>query len=90
MVEVLDGVTDPRKARGIRFRVGTVLSVMVFAVLTGACNFREVGDRAADLPVELLGLAGCPVHPLTGRYVVPSEPTMRRMAHDIDADAADR
>ena len=90
LVELLAGVSDPRKARGIRFRVGTVLSVMVFAVLAGARNFREVGDRAADLPVELLGLAGCPVHPVTGRHVVPSEPTMRRMAHDIDADAADR
>ena len=90
LVALLHGVADPRKVQGIRFRVGTVLSVMVFSVLAGAGNFREVGDRAADLPEQLLGLAGCPVHPLTGRYVAPSEPTMRRMAHDIDADAADR
>lgn len=26
---------------------------------------------------------------MTGHYVAPSEPTMRRVAHDIDADAAD-
>lgn len=90
LVAVLHGVTDPRKVRGIRFRAGTVLAVMVFSVLAGARNFREIGDRAADLPEQLLGLAGCPVHPLTGRHVAPSEPTMRRMAHDVDADAADR
>lgn len=89
LVTLLDTVPDPRKARGIRFQVGTVLSVMVFAVFAGARNFREVGDRAVDLPGTLLELAGCPTDPLTGRYVVPSEPTMRRMAHDIDADAAD-
>ncbi len=89
LVELLDTLPDPRKARGVRFRVGTVLSVMVFAVFAGARNFREVGDRAVDLPGALLELAGCPTDPLTGRYVVPSEPTMRRMAHDIDADAAD-
>lgn len=90
LVAVLHEVADPRKVRGIRFRVGTVLAVMVFSVLAGARNFREIGDRAADLPDQLLGLAGCPVHPLTGRRIAPSEPTMRRMAHDVDADAADR
>ncbi len=62
---------------------------MVFAVLAGARNFREIADQAVDLPVVLLAAAGCRLHPVTGRYVVPSEPTMRRLAHDIDADAAD-
>lgn len=90
LVEVLAGVPDPRSARGIRHRIGSVLTVMVFAVLAGARNFREIADEAADLPAELLEVAGCRQHSLTGRYVVPSEPTMRRVAHDIDADAADR
>ena len=90
LVGLLHEVADPRQVRGIRFRVGTVLAVMVFSVLAGARNFRQIGDRAVDLPEQLLRLAGCPVHPLTGRYVAPSEPTMRRMAHDVDADAADR
>jgi predicted transposase YbfD/YdcC len=61
----------------------------VFAVLAGARNFREAGDRAADLPQELLALAGCRTDPVTGRYVAPSEATIRRLAHDIDADGAD-
>jgi hypothetical protein len=38
------------------------------------------------LPPELVALAGCRVHPVTGLYVVPSAATMRRIAHDIDAD----
>jgi hypothetical protein len=74
LVEMLGGVADPRTPRGVRHRIGGVLAVTVFAVLAGARNFREAGDRAADLPRELLALAGCRLHPLTGRYVVPSEP----------------
>lgn len=89
LVDMLASVPDPRKARGIRHHIGAVLAVMVFAVLAGARNFREIADRAVDLPPELLGVAGCRRHPATGGYVVPSEPTMRRVAHDIDADAAD-
>jgi hypothetical protein len=89
LADLLAGVPDPRDPRGVRHTLGAVLSVMVFAVLAGARNFREIADRVTDLPAVLLAVAGCRLHPLTGRYVVPSEPTMRRLAHDIDADAAD-
>ena len=90
LIAMLGGIADPRDPRGIRYQIGTVLTVMVFAVLAGARSFREIGDRAADLPQELLGLAGCPARSLTGRYIAPSEATMRRIAHDIDANAADQ
>jgi hypothetical protein len=43
LVDMLGGVVDPRHVRGIRFQIGTVLAVMVFAVLAGARNF--AGDR---------------------------------------------
>jgi predicted transposase YbfD/YdcC len=90
LVEMLGGVTDPRKPRGRRHQLSAVLAVTVFAVLAEARNFREAGDRAADLPQELLALAGCRRHPVTGGYVAPSEATIRRVAHTIDADAADQ
>lgn len=89
LVDMLGEVADPRKARGIRHRIATVLTVMVLAALAGAHNFREIADRAADLPPELLALAGCRVHPVTGMRVAPSPATVRRVAHAIDADAAD-
>lgn len=89
LVAMLGEVADPRQPRGVRHGIGTVLAVTVFAALAGARNFRECGDRAADLPPELLELAGCRQDPVSGRHVAPSEPTLRRVAHDIDADAAD-
>lgn len=84
------GIADPRKVRGIRHRIGAVLTVMVLAVLAGARNFREIADRGSELSDDLLTLAGCRVHPVTGGHVVPSAATIRRVAHGIDADAADR
>jgi hypothetical protein len=89
LVDVLACVPDPRDPRGIRHQIGAVLAVMVFAVLTGAGKFREIADRAVELPPELLAVAGCRRHRVSGGFVVPSEATMRKLAHAIDADAAD-
>jgi predicted transposase YbfD/YdcC len=63
---------------------------MVFTVLAGARNFREAGDRAADLPPLLLDAAGTRRHPRTGQLLPPCGDTLRRVTEDIDVDAADR
>jgi len=62
---------------------------MVFVVLAGARDFREAGDRVADLPPLLLDAAGTRRHPRTGELVPPSGDTLRRVTEDIDVDAAD-
>lgn len=89
LADMFDGIADPRKLRGIRHQISAVLTVMVLAVLAGARNFREIADRGAELPDDLLTLAGCRVHPTTGEHVVPSAATIRRVAHGIDANATD-
>jgi hypothetical protein len=82
-------VTDPRRPRGVRHHIATVLTVMVFSVLAGARNFREAGDRAADLPPFLLVAAGARRDQRDGAPIAPSGSTLRRVVEDIDADAAD-
>jgi predicted transposase YbfD/YdcC len=82
-------VVDPRRPRGVRHHIAGVLTVMVFAVLAGARNFREAGDRAVDLPPSLLEAAGTRRDPRTGALVPPSGSTLRRVTEDIDVDAAD-
>ena len=89
LFELFMQVADPRRARGIRHRLATVLTVMVFAVLAGARTYREIGDRAADLPVVLLEPAGTRRCGPTGLLRVPSGSTIRRLAEAIDAEAAD-
>ncbi|MCW3818822.1 ISAs1 family transposase [Micromonospora sp. DR5-3] len=83
-------VADPRCPRGVRHHIATVLTVMVLAVLAGARNFREAGDRAGDLPPLLLKAAGARSDRRTGELVAPSGSTLRRVIEDIDADIADR
>ncbi len=82
-------VPDPRKPRGVRHHLASVLTVIVFAVLAGARNFREAGDRTADLPPLLLQAAGTRRHPRTGQWIPPSTDTLRRVVEDIDVTAAD-
>lgn len=43
---------------GVRHTVGAVLAGTAFALLAGAQNFRQAGDRAADLPQRPLAWAG--------------------------------
>jgi len=62
---------------------------MVFAVLAGARNYREIGDRAADLPAVLPAPAGARMDPGIGELRAPSGSTIRRVAEGIDAQAAD-
>jgi predicted transposase YbfD/YdcC len=82
-------VIDPRRPRGVRHGIATVLTVMVLVVLAGARNFREAGDQAADLPDLLLHAARARQDPRTGALVVPSGSTLRRVVENIDTDAAD-
>jgi hypothetical protein len=89
LVTLLGKVADPRKRRGIRHHIATVLAVTVLAVLAGAKNYREAGDRAADLPQELLVLVGARRRVLSGRCVAPSADTIRRVVESVDAEAAD-
>lgn len=82
-------VTDPRRPRGVRHGIATVLTVMVLVVLAGARNFREAGDQAADLPDLLLRAAGARRDRRTGALLAPSGSTLRRVVENIDTDAAD-
>jgi len=90
LLEVLEGIADPRDPRGVRHRLVSVLAVAVLTVLGGAANFREIGDQAADLPQPVLALTGARFDRRTGRYTPASGPTVRRLICAIDAEAADR
>jgi DDE_Tnp_1-associated len=83
LVELFGRVSDPRKPRGVRHRIAAVLTVTVFAVLAGARNYRQIGDAVADLPQELLTLAGVRRHRRGGRCQPPSEPTIRRVVEGM-------
>jgi predicted transposase YbfD/YdcC len=89
LLEVLALVPDPRKRRGCRYQLVFILAVAVACALSGARNFREAGDHAADLPQDVLARLGGRPHPLLRRITAPSETRIRTLVHAIGADLLD-
>jgi hypothetical protein len=89
LLAVCEKVTDPRKKRGVRHKAAAILTMVAGATLAGHRSFRSVGDWVADLPQDALARLGARRHPVTGKYIAPSEATIRRTVKDIDANEAD-
>lgn len=83
----LAALTDPRHRRGIRHRIDQVLLLALAAVLAGQRNYMAISDWIHDLEPEARRRFGCPRWGDT--YKVPSEPTIRRVLQQVDADAVD-
>ena len=88
LLDYLREVPDPRMKRGIRHQMLSVLAVSVCAVMSGARNFAALADWAQACTQKTRSRLECRFK--DGRYMPPSEPTIRRMLRDIDADALDR
>jgi predicted transposase YbfD/YdcC len=82
---LLEQVPDPRDRRGRRHSLTGLLAMAVLAVLSGATNFREVGDVAADLPQSSLRWWGARFDVRLRRHIAPSESTFRRVLQNVDA-----
>ncbi|WP_219419733.1 transposase family protein [Pseudonocardia nigra] len=82
LLVVLAAVSDPRKSRGVRHRLVTVLAAAVCAVLAGARSYVAIAEWAQDLPVSVRLRLGM------GRRA-PSESTFRRVLQRVDADELD-
>ncbi len=87
LMQYLARIKDPRKRRGIRHQQVAVLAVAVCAVLSGCRSYSAIGEWAADLPQRLLKRLGCRRD--LGRYIPPSEPTLRRSLQSVDPDEVD-
>lgn len=89
LLSALAKLTDPRKPRGIRHRVAATLTMVAAATLAGCRSIRSVADFVEDLPQDALERLDARTHPVTGRRIPPSEPTIRRTLKQVDADEAD-
>lgn len=80
--EVLGGVVDPRKRRGVRHGLVVVLTAAVCAVAAGARSLVAVAEWVADLPDEVAVVLGVDRR-------CPSESTIRRLLGKLDPDRLD-
>ena len=78
LLRALGVVPDPRRRRGVRYRLASLLAVAVCAVLAGACTFAAIADWAADLDPPARARLG-----LLGR--VPAASTVWRFLVRLDA-----
>ena len=83
LLEVLDGVKDPRDPRGIRHRCAAVLAVACAAMFTGCVSFVAIAEWIAAASAQMLDAVG--LDPARR----PSEPTIRRLIERVGAAAFD-
>ncbi|SCL12845.1 ISAs1 family transposase [Micromonospora inyonensis] len=83
-------VPDPRRPRGLRHPLLVILVLTACATLVvGNDGLTAIRQWAARTPQDVLHRLGARRNPLTGRYLVPSERTFRRVLAAVDGDALD-
>jgi predicted transposase YbfD/YdcC len=84
--EALARLTDPRKARGIRHSLASLVSVLVAGVACGYTSILAIAQAAAGWDQEVLAAHGTRRDPATGRHEPPSASTLGRLPALLDAD----
>ena len=64
LLQALSAVPDPRRRRGRRYSLQSILLIAVSAVLAGARSYAAIGDWAA-LTRPAVGVCGRPPHAAT-------------------------
>jgi len=85
--EVLAGrLTDPRKRRGIRHSLASLVSVLVAGIACGYTSVLAIAGAAAGWDQEVLAAHGTRRNPVTGAFEPPSASTLGRLPALLDAD----
>ncbi len=79
-------LADPRKARGKRHPLSSLISVLVAGAAAAHYGPLAVAQAAAGWDQEVLAAHGCRVSPRTGLRVPPSASTLGRLPEMLDAD----
>ena len=78
VVECFAGVADPRRRRGIRHPLATILGLCTAAVLAGQVSLIDITDWVATADQEVLAALGCRRDP-AGRATPPHPDTVERV-----------
>lgn len=84
LMDVLRGITDFRKRKGVRHSIGCVVAFAVSATLSGMKSIGAITQWGKELPRDAQDLLGCT------RHTPPSEKTYRRVLGGVDAQEVDQ
>jgi predicted transposase YbfD/YdcC len=79
-------LTDPRKRRGIRHPLASVVSVLIAGVACGYTSVLAIAAAAAGWDQQVLAGHGTRRHPVTGAHQPPSESTLGRLPALVDPE----
>lgn len=88
--DALREIPDPRKTKGIRHRYLSVLAVAICAVISGAKSYIAIAQWAKNSTQNMRKRLGCRRDLKTGKYSVPSEPTLRRVLQETESELVDK
>lgn len=89
LLELLMLVPDPRRRRGVRHSVASVLAVAAAAVLAGARSVLAIGEWAREAPQPVLAALGARHSQRHDRFLAAHTDTFRRVLRRVDATAVD-
>jgi len=89
LIAVLSQVADPRKQRGRRHLMISILAISICAIMSNARGFTAIAEWAKRCDQKMLARLRCRYDQGTKCYVAPSEPTIRRVLSRADANAVD-
>lgn len=91
LLAALDGLPDPRSRQGQRHRqVSSILAIAAAAMIANNNSFSAIGQFAQALNQKELRSLRASRDRRTGRYLAPSESTIRRTIQGLDPGALDR
>lgn len=79
-------LSDPRKPRGIRHSLASLVSVLVAGVACGYSSPLAIAGAAAGWDQEVLAVHGTRKNPVTGAFEAASASTLGRVPALLDAD----
>jgi len=90
LIEILKSLPDPRKKRGKRHRIISIMAIAICAVLCGARSYAAIAEWAQHRTKKQLERLWCRYDDKKRCYIPPSEPTIRRVLQSIDAETVDQ
>ena len=91
LLQALQPLTDPRRRKGWRHRrVASIVCMAVAAMIAGNDSLLDIGEFAQSLNQHQLRSLGASRCRETGKFLAPSESTIRRVLQRLDPDQLDQ
>jgi hypothetical protein len=89
LIDVLLALPDPRRKRGKRHMMISILAISICAVLCGARSYAAIAEFAKLRTQKQLRKFRCRYDSNSKTYIPPSEPTIRRVLQSCDVEKVD-